>query len=118
MAGKAVHDADRVFEPIPPRNLQHDSRLVGQRSLLEVRGADDVTASAVVALKGRLAVPSLQDAARVQDRSHRVASQVLVLGREGIDARRDDADPRWVESLPDISIPGEDARGGFRDIRP
>ena len=71
-----------------------------------------------MAREGRLPVNALQGAARTQDRGHRLIGDVLVLGRERIDAGGDDPDTRLIEPIPGVSGSREHASGRLGDKRP
>jgi len=87
--------------------------------LEQLRAARDLGEAPVQALERRLSaarVAILQDPCHLENRVGRVAVQELVLGGEGIDARRDDGQPVRIKPLPAVSATGEDIGVGRLDI--
>jgi hypothetical protein len=59
------------------------------------------------------------DADVAHDRPHRLRAEVLVLGREGVDGRGDEADPLvTLQPVGDVGSPREDDGGGLVEVGP
>src|SRR5207302_2468957 len=108
--------AARVLQAVPARDLDHYAGVYRKRRG-EVGPPAHSTRSAVVAEECRLAVGPAEDAARAKNLRYRVAVHVLVLGRERVDARRDDMDPRSIRSIPYVSLPRKDESRCVREVR-
>jgi hypothetical protein len=120
VADESLEDAQGILERVPARYLQHDRDSWGDRLILDhLRLADHSARAAVQVAEHRrweIPVTSVEDPGRLQDGAHRGRRHRLVLGREGIDARRDDGHALAVEAFPAVGGAGEHIGVGRLDV--
>ena len=120
VADESLEDAQGILERIPSRHLQHDRDSWGDRLILDhLRPAHHSARAAVQVAEHRrweIPVTSVEDPGRLQDGTHRGRLHRLVLGREGIDARRDDGHALAVEAFPAVGGAGVHIGVGRLDV--
>jgi hypothetical protein len=117
--GEAAYDPERVLERLPARHLEDDGYLGAQRLLLEeIRAAVDAPRSPVLALEGggTWLAALTEHRTCVQHGKDRLGVEILVLGREDVERRRDHHDAIAIEALPGERLAGEHVGVGVRDV--